>query len=84
MAKREIHKFVDCEDNFTAEIYCEYDDETREVLEETVIFSNSEVDYSSESIESINNRDREAKENILKKLPTQFKQKEDDREESGG
>ncbi len=37
--ENEIHKWVDCEDGFVAEIFCTYDSETNEVLRESVIFS---------------------------------------------
>jgi len=51
MSKKKIHKFVECEDNFNAEIFCEYDSGTLEVLDEWVVFSNSKVDYTSQSLE---------------------------------
>ena len=37
--KKEIHKWIECKDGFQAEIFCKYDSETREILEENVIFS---------------------------------------------
>ena len=73
MGKKTIHKFVDCEDNFTAEIYCEYDDETKEVLEESVIFANEEEDYSTQSVENREKEDRLIKRDMLEKLPRIFK-----------
>lgn len=42
MTLKEIHKWVDCKEGFTAEIYCEYDSETKEVLRESIIFSHPE------------------------------------------
>ena len=76
MAKKRIHKFVDCEDNFTAEIFCEYDDETKEVIEESVIFANSEADYTSQSLQSKELENARIKKHILNRLPTQFKKTE--------
>lgn len=37
--KKEIHKFVDCEDGWTAEIIAIVDNETGEVLEEEIVMS---------------------------------------------
>ncbi len=70
---KEIHKWVDCVDGFTAEIYCEYDSHTKEVLEESVIFSNKNINYMKE----INDKklSDEAKLKHLKRLPTIFKKK---------
>lgn len=34
-----IHKWVDCEDNMSAQIYCEYNNNTKEVFNEWIIFS---------------------------------------------
>ena len=40
MNSKSIHKWVDCEDGWTAMIHMEYNPETYEVLHEYVIFSN--------------------------------------------
>jgi len=37
---REIHKFIDCDDGWTAEIWATVNDENGEVLDEQIIMSN--------------------------------------------
>ncbi len=69
---KEIHKWVDCKDGMTAEIYCKYDDKTKEILDESVIFSNKEVNYNSQSYKNMQKENAVYKAKMLKKLPTIF------------